>query len=342
MPSRTYLILMATKKHLVFIDQEKWDRDFIKKRFKSQRLTFLTRLGNYDKIKDADILSVFINSKITPKVLEKLPNLKFIATRSTGFDHIDLPACKEKGIKVSNVPIYGENTVAEHTFGLILCLSRKIYQASSRTRLGDFTIEGLMGFDLKGKTLGVVGAGNIGKHVMRIAQGFEMDVLVVDPCLDAKAIKKLGGVKVDLKTLMKKSDIVTLHCPLCKATEQLINESKIKLMKKGSLLINTARGELMDTTAVLVALEDGRLAGVGLDAVEGEQYIKHEDEVLNGKLNPQSLQVLIENHVLIKHPNVIVTPHIAFNSVEAVRRILNTTAENIENFLKGKPKNLVC
>ena len=134
MPSRTYLILMATKKHLVFIDQEKWDRDFIKKRFKSQRLTFLTRLGNYDKIKDADILSVFINSKITPKVLEKLPNLKFIATRSTGFDHIDLPACKERGIKVSNVPTYGENTVAEHTFGLILCLSRKIYQASSRTR----------------------------------------------------------------------------------------------------------------------------------------------------------------------------------------------------------------
>jgi len=332
---------MPTKKHLVFIDREKWDRDFIKKRFKNHRLTFLTRLGAFDKIKDADVLSVFINSKVTDKVLAKLPRLQFIATRSTGFDHIDLASCKKRGIKVSNVPTYGENTVAEHTFGLILCLSRKIYQASSRTRLGDFTIDELMGFDLKGKVLGVVGAGNIGKHVIRIALGFEMEVLVADPCLGDKEIRRLGAVKVELNALMKKSDIITLHCPLCKATEQLINKNRIGLMKKGSLLINTARGELMDTTSVLAALENGTLAGVGLDAIEGEQYIKNEDEVLDGKINTQALKVMIENHVLIKHPNVIVTPHIAFNSQEAVERILRTTAENIEDFAKGKPKNLV-
>ena len=329
------------KKHLVFIDREKWDRDYIIKSFQGLRLTFLTKIGQYDKIKDADILSIFIDTNITASVLAKLPKLKFIATRSTGFDHIDIKACKKRGIKVANVPTYGENTVAEHTFGLILCLSRKIYQASNRTKLGDFTIKDLMGFDLKGRTIGIVGAGHIGRHVIRMAHGFEMNVLVSDPNLNQKEAKKLKVIKVNLNSLLKKSDIITLHCPLCPATEQMINAENIKLIKKGSLLINTARGELIDTAAVLDALKNGTLAGAGLDVLEEEKAIKHEDEILDERFDLKVLRTLIENNVLIKHPNVLVTPHIAFNSYEAVARILETTVENIKNFLKGKPKNLI-
>jgi len=328
------------KKHLVFVDREKWDRDLIKKTFPKEKLTFLSRLGSWDKIKDADALSIFINTKVTASALEKLLNLKFIATRSTGFDHIDLEACKARGIKVANVPTYGENTVAEHTFGLILALSRKLVQAVNRTRKGDFSIEGLMGFDLNNKVLGVIGGGNIGKHVIRMALGFQMKVIVSDPCLTATQIKKLGGTKVTLSDLMKKSDIITLHCPLCKATCQMINNKQLKLVKKGALLINTARGELMDTTAVLKYLERGVLGGVGLDAVEAEKIIKSK-ALLKKPLEQSEMEQVLENYSLLKHENVIITPHIAFNTKEAVGRILQTTLENIQGHLRGQNKNLI-
>jgi D-lactate dehydrogenase len=329
------------KKHLVFVDREKWNREYLQSEFKNYKLIFLNSLNQPNKIKDAEVLSVFINTRITEEVLKKMPKLKLIATRSTGFDHIDLGACKKRGIKVAYVPTYGENTVAEHTFGLILCLSRKIYQAIERTRSGDFNIQDLMGFDLKDRTIGIIGCGNIGRHVVRMAHGFAMKVLVSDPCLSAKEAAKLKVTRVGLNALMKKSDIITLHCPLSPATYQLINAAKLAMIKRGSLLINTARGDLMDTTAVLDALEDGRLAGVGLDTLEEENSIKHEDELLDRGFNMETLKVLLENHVLIKNPNVVVTPHIAFNSREAVQRILKTTVENIKYFLKGKPKNLV-
>ncbi|HLD27487.1 MAG TPA: NAD(P)-dependent oxidoreductase [Patescibacteria group bacterium] len=332
---------MKNKKHLVFVDREKWDREYLQRELKNYKLTFLSGLNQTDKIKDAEVLSVFINTRVTKEIIKKLPKLKFIATRSTGFDHIDLAACKDRGVKVAYVPTYGENTVAEHTFGLILCLSRKIYQAIERTRAGDFEIKNLMGFDLKGRTIGVVGCGNIGRHVVRMAHGFAMKVLVSDPCLTAKEAAKLKVSQVSLNVLMKKSDIITLHCPLNPATYQMINPQRLALVKPGSLLINTARGDLMDTTAVLDALEDGRLAGVGLDTLEEEGAIKHEDELLDCDFNVETLKVLLENHILIKNPNVVVTPHIAFNSREAVERILKTTVENIKYFLKGKPKNLV-
>ncbi|MDP2586145.1 MAG: NAD(P)-dependent oxidoreductase [Candidatus Komeilibacteria bacterium] len=325
------------KKHLVFVDREKWDRNLLMRSFPSYRLTFLEKLGQFEKIKDAEIISVFVNTKVSKEAIQKLPNLKFIATRSTGFDHIDLKACQERGIKVANVPTYGENTVAEHAFGLILNLSRKITQAIDRTRAGDFTIGGLMGFDLKGKTIGIIGAGNIGRHVIKMALGFEMKVLVADPSVTSAEVKKLGATKVELKKLLAQSDIVTLHCPLCAPTSGMINASAIKQMKKGSLLINTARGELMDTTAVLAGLKTGILAGVGLDAVEGEQALKNQAT----SLSKQDLRLIMENRLLIKQPNVIVTPHIAFNSREAVARIVNTTIENIKSYLSGKSKNLV-
>lgn len=329
------------KQHLVFVDREKWNRELIVKSFPKQKLTFLTELGRFGQIADATVLSVFINTVLNEAVLNKLPQLKFIATRSTGYDHIDLKAARSRGIKVANVPVYGENTVAEHTFGLILSLSRKIYQAVSRTRQGDFTINNLMGFDLKGKTLGVIGAGNIGKHVIRIAQGFEMKVLVADPSLNAQALKKLGAVKASLNDLLKKSDIVSLHCPLVEATREIINAKNIKLMPKGSLLINTARGELMDTTAVLNALDKGQLGGAGLDALEAEKELKNEDQILDSKYDLGAMRKVLENHILIKNPNVIVTPHIAFNSQEAVDRILTTTILNIKAYLKGGGANLV-
>lgn len=323
------------------MDREKWERDIFQKHFSRYRLTFLNNLASFDKIKDVEVLSVFINTKITGSVLAKLPKLKFIATRSTGFDHIDTRACQKRGIKVANVPTYGENTVAEHTFGLILSLSRKIYQAAQRTRLSDFSIQGLRGFDLKGRTIGVVGAGNIGRHVIRIAHGFEMKVLVSDPGVAKKLAKAMDFKLVGLKELLKNSDIVTLHCPLCPSTYQMINTKNIVLMKKGSVLINTARGELADNRALLNGLEKGILAGVGLDVLEEEQLIHHEDELLDTKFDLRAVRNMLEGHVLLKHANVIVTPHIAFNSAEAIARIINTTIFNIKSYFDGRPRNLV-
>ncbi len=325
------------KKYLVFVDREKWDRALLKRSFPSYRLTFLDKLGQFQKIKDAAVLSVFVNTKVTKEVLQKLPNLKFIATRSTGFDHIDLKACNQRRIKVANVPTYGENTVAEHAFGLILNLSRKITQAVDRTRAGDFTINGLMGFDLKGKTIGVIGAGNIGKHVIRMALGFAMKVLVADPAVTAAVVKSLGATKVDLKKLLRQSDIVTLHCPLCAPTYGMINAGAIRLMKKGSLLINTARGELVETAALLNALKKGYLDGAGLDAIETEKALKHTQELLTNN----DLKKMAQIKELLKLPNVIITPHIAFDTAEAVEKIVKITIENIRDYLKGKSKNLV-
>ena len=332
---------MSSKKHLVFIDREKWERDIFQKHFLRYHLTFLNNLGAFDKIRDAEVLSVFINTKVTENVLTKLPKLKFITTRSTGFDHIDAYACRKRGIKVANVPTYGENTVAEHTFGLILSLSRKIHQAVQRTKLSDFSIKGLRGFDLKGRTIGVIGAGHIGQHVIRIAHGFEMKVLVSDPCVNQKLAKEMNFKLVGLKELLKNSDIVTLHCPLCPSTYQLINTKNIILMKKGGILINTARGELIDNRSIVNGLKKGILAGVGLDVLEEEQLIHHEDNLLDSGFNMQAIRNIIEGHVLLKHPDVIVTPHIAFNSREAIERIVNTTVFNIQSYLNSRPANLV-
>jgi len=297
--------------------------------------------GDLSKIADAEIVSPFIYSRLDAARLAKLSKLKLIATRSTGFDHIDMAECKRRGITVSNVPFYGENTVAEHTFALILALSRKVHEAFVRVRAGNFSLDGLRGFDLKDKTIGVVGAGHIGLHVIRIARGFGMSVLAFDVRRDNFLAEVLGFEYADLDTLLGRSDIITLHAPYNKHTHHLINRDNVGRIKPGAILINTARGALVDTDALLMALEKKILAGAGLDVLEGEETVYEESALLGDSVNPERLRQAIQNHLILKHPNVVFTPHNAFNSQEALERILQTTADNITAFAAGTPKNVV-
>ncbi len=297
--------------------------------------------SNVKFARDCEILSIFIYSQITSKILQCLPNLKFITTRSTGFDHIDLKACAEKGIVVSNVPRYGENTVAEHAFGLILSLTRKIHQAYLKTEKMDFSIKGLKGWDLKGKTIGVVGAGRIGLHVIRIAKGFGMNVLAYDAFEQDLLAEVLGFKYVSFDELLSSSDIITLHAPLIPSTYHMINRKNIKKIKRGAILINTARGGLVDTAAIVEALDEGILSGAGLDVLEGEEAIKEEAELLSEKAPVSKLRAAVKSFALLRHENVIVTPHVAFYSEEAERRILDTTIQNICAYKAGNPQNIV-
>ena len=290
---------------------------------------------------DAEVISPFIYSKIDKSVLERCPNLKLIATRSTGFDHIDTETCAARGVRVCNVPFYGENTVAEHTFALILALSRKVHEAFVRVRAGNYSLEGLRGFDLKDKTIGVVGAGHIGLHVIRIARGFGMNVLAYDVQRNGFLAEVLGFSYVTLEELFARSDIITLHAPYNRHTHHLINGDNIDLIKRGAVLVNTSRGGLVDTEALLTALDRGILAGAGLDVLEGEETVIEESALLADTANPERLRQAIQNHVILKKPNVVFTPHNAFNSQEALERILDTTAENIRAFAAGTARNLV-
>ncbi len=331
--------------HIAFFELEEWQKQELQEGLKGHTLQFIQGTleeGHLPGIREIDALGVFIYSRITRKVIESLPNLKLIITLSTGFDHIDIVCCKEKGIVVSNVPTYGENTVAEHTFALILALSRKIYPSIKRTHEQQSfeTDVSLRGFDLKGKTLGVVGCGNIGKHIVRMAVGFEMKVLIYNRSIDP-LIERLPGVRYcDLGEVWKNSDVVSLTIPYTESTKHLINRDSLQKMKKGVFIVNTARGGLIDTGALIEALQSGQVAGAGLDVLEGETEVKEEMSLLHDEFKATAdLRTLLENHLLMKMNNVIVTPHNAFNSQEALHRILETTLANVEAFEKGVPQN---
>lgn len=330
---------------IAFFEIEGWQKDYLEKKLSGNELSFFAEplsLDNINSATDYPIISPFIYSQIRKDVLGKLPNLKMIATRSTGFDHIDIQTTKENKVAVCNVPFYGENTVAEHTFALILALSRKLVDSVQRARTGDFSLDGLQGFDLKDKTLGIVGMGHIGLHVARIAKGFEMKVLAYDPKEDKKIAKKIGFEYATLEALLAKSDIITLHAPDNKGTHHLINSENISLIKKGAYLINTARGGLIETQSLLKALSDGILAGAGLDVLEEECFVKEEAQLLSREF-PKTcdLKTILQNHILLQQKNVIITPHNAFNSNEALMRILDTTVENITSFMARKPQNII-
>jgi D-lactate dehydrogenase len=296
---------------------------------------------NLSQYKDSDIISVFINSKVTKELIGSMPNLKYIITRSTGFEHIDMGTCKDKGIKVSNVPLYGENTVAEHTFALILCLSRNIHKTYIRTINNNFSLSNLRGFDLKGKTLGVIGAGKIGLHLIRMAKGFGMNVLAFDINKNDFLGEVLDFKYTSIEDILKNADVISLHAPLNKATYHLINKDNIHQIKKGAILINTSRGSLIETAALIEALNEGILAGAGLDVFEGEEYILEEGCRLNDEYTEDVKRLINQNCSLPRRENVVITPHNAFNSIEAVERIFNTTIDNVMAFVNGKPINLV-
>ncbi len=330
----------------VFFETAQWERRYLNRALKQTRLSahFVTEPlteRSLGKARGASIVSVFIYSKLTRSTVARLRGLRLIATRSTGFDHIDLGACRARKILVSNVPAYGENTVAEHTFALILSLSRNVHKAYVRTSKGDFSLEGLQGFDLKGKTLGVVGTGRIGMHVVKMAKGFGMDVLAYDIRKDPFLSEVLGFRYVSLGELLRRSDIVSLHLPYNPSTHHLMDRETFRLMKRGALLINTARGGLVDTNALVWALDEGILGGAGLDVLEGEELVKEERQLLEKDFPKERLIMALKNHILLHRENVVITPHIAFDSREALQRILETTISNIVGFLHGSPSNIV-
>jgi D-lactate dehydrogenase len=264
-----------------------------------------------------------------------------VATRTTGFDHIDLDALKAKNIPASNVPTYGMNTVAELAFALILTVSRKMYPAIKRVRDdGLFSFDGLRGFDVQGKTLGVIGTGHIGTYVIKIAHGFGMNIVAYDPFPNKKLASEYDFQYVSLDELLGQSDIVTLHVPYMPATHHMINKDTITKFKKGSILINTARGGLVETDALVYGLRHGILSGVGTDVLEEEGFLIDELKILaEGHPKEEQLKTVLADHELMHMENVIITPHIGAQTSEALRRILDTTAENIKLFIEGKLQN---
>ncbi|MEK9152808.1 MAG: NAD(P)-dependent oxidoreductase [Patescibacteria group bacterium] len=330
---------------IAFFEIEDREKGYLTKALAGHELSFFD--GTLDaasaaRAAEAEAVSVFIYSRVDSEALTKMPKVKLVTTRSMGFDHIDLKACKAKGIVVARVPAYGERTVAEHAFALILALSRKIFLAYERTEKGIFDYHGLQGFDLFGKTIGIVGGGKIGMNVARIARGFDMKIVVSDPFPKPELAKEVGFEYAPFEELLGRADVVTMHAPYMPVTHHMINEKTIRLMKRGAILVNTARGALIDTKALLTALQEGILSGAGLDVLEEECFVKEEAELMTKDFpNKCDLGTIVRNHMLIARNDVVITPHIAFNSREAVERILATTVENISGFAAGKPINAV-
>ncbi len=331
---------------IAFFEIEEWEKPYLQEKLSGHELIFsehpLTE-ETIEEAKDAEILSVFIYSEAKKEILEHFPHLTMITTRSTGWDHIDTAYCKEKNIVVCSVPEYGTHTVAEHTFALLLAISRRLLPSLERAKRGDFTLEGLRGFDLYQKTLGIVGVGNIGKSIIQIANGFGMDVIAYARKPDMELAQKLGFMYVDMDHLLATSDIITLHVPLTPETTHLINKDNIHKLKKGAVILNTARGGLIETEAIVVGLEEGILKAVGLDVLEEEVMIKEEKQLLSRHFldKTEDMRTQLLNHVLLDRDEVLVTPHNAFNSTEALQRILDVTVENVVDFINQKQQNVV-
>jgi len=310
-------------------------KDYVHAKMRGFHVTISSDKINEENLNaDADVLAVFVEAPVTKKIIDKMPHLKMIATMSTGFDHIDLATAKKSKIPVCNVPTYGENTVAEHAMALMLGLTRKLFPSVKRVKEGTYDFHGLRGVDLKGKTLGVIGTGHIGAHVIKMACGFEMNIIAADAFPNKDLAKTLGFKYVPLAKLLAESDIITLHTPLLPTTYHLINKKNIKQIKKGAYLINTARGALADPEALVWGLQNNQLAGVGLDVLEDENLIQNHEEVITCG-DQCKIKTTLFNQMIIDHPNAIVTPHNAFNSIEALRRIVDVTADNIKSFAGG-------
>lgn len=273
---------------------------------------------------DYESLCVFASSEVTSDVLKEIqPDAVF--TRSTGFDHIDTETAEELGVEVYNVPHYGSNTVAEHAFGLLLALSKRIPEAARQTH-HEFSTEGLTGFELAGKKIGVIGTGEIGQEFIDMAKGFDMEVIAYDPYGEDSLEEELGFMYVSLEDLIEQSDVISLHCPLTDQNRHMLSEEEFEEMDD-TVIINTARGGLIDSETLLEALENDSVRCAGLDVLEMEDEMRSEDN-LDNATNFCSKEVEI-NCRLIEREDTIVTPHNGFNTREAKQRILETTLENI-------------
>lgn len=292
-------------------------------------------------LQEIEGIAIFVRPAVTPQILDFLPKLKIISTMSTGFDHIDLDACRSRNITVCNVPFYGDNTVAEYAFGLMLALVRKLKPTFDRAERGVFSRAGLMGQDLKGKTLGLIGVGRIGSHMARFGWAFEMKVIAHDRRISPDLVQKYGVTFFDLESVLQEADIVSLHVPYNPSTHHLINEERLSLFKPTAFLVNTSRGKVVDTKAVSIALSQGRIAGAALDTFEGEEIWFEEDFIKRDDLSAAAFKEALESFSIMRSEAAILTPHNAFNTQEALERILLTTVDNFNAYVKGQPQNEV-
>lgn len=293
---------------------------------------------------EAEVISVFVDSVVTRQVMDKMPKLRLIATRSSGYNHIDLDYARQRNIIVVNVPSFGENTVAEHAFALLLTLARKLPSAVNSTKAGTYDPVNHIGIDLIGKTIGLIGFGKIGTFMAKIAKGFGMKVLAHDISQDPNLAKQLATRYVSLDALLERSDIVSLHTPLTPDTYHLIDQATISKMKRGAILLNTARGELVENRALVRALATGHLAGAGLDTLEGERFL-HTKSIIGNLVekaaSPESYLHTAETMALLRMSNVVITPHSAYNTTHAIQRINTCTVNNIIDFWYGNTPNRV-
>jgi D-lactate dehydrogenase len=321
-------------------------------------LVFCDRLASVPD--SARFLTISLQERIDRIFLDAHPHLEIIASRSTSLDHVDLEACEEQDVEVSNVRDYGENTVAEHTFALLLALTRKLRQCYDSVQHGRVRPEQLRGTDLFGKTIGILGCGRVGLHVIRLAGGFRMRVLAYDSNPQPFYTEVLDFQYASLEKILAESDVISLHLPLNPNTRHLINASTLAQCKRGVLLLNTARGGLIELGAIEEALQSGHVGGLGLDVLEDESVFHARASKILGQQILQRVRVsgeeggspassrleeirgVIRHHQILQNPNVIFTPHIAYNSHEATRRICELTARHLRSaLLSGEsPKKL--
>jgi D-lactate dehydrogenase len=342
---------------IYFVETESAEQEFFAEHLVAHDLRFVSQLDEVGA--DAEAICIFINSRITTDFLAAHPQLRFIATRSTALDHIDLPACRERKIAVANVADYGFTTVAEHTFALILALSRRLREVMISPKGGRFSYAATRGFDLAGKTIGIIGMGRIGQRVAELAHAFRMSVLAFDIDHPDGLERSLDFKYVPLEELLRESHIVSLHTPLTAGTYHILNRETLAKCQKGVMIVNTARGSLIDTSALREALDSGQVGGAGLDVLQDERVMRQpvshiiaadivqhlrSDAVAHEARDADRLRELEElmlGDALLSKSNVVFTPHVAFNSVEAVARVQQITVESITAFTKGQPVNLV-
>ena len=324
---------------IAFFSAHEFDREYFNNHNSlNYEYTYLTCEANEHSIqlaKNHDVVCIFANDKIDHNAVLNLSklNIKLVALRCAGYNNVDLEAAKMCGITVVRVPAYSPHSVAEHAVAMLLTLNRKLHKTYNKCRDGDFSLQDLLGFSLYQKTIGVVGSGNIGSIFIKIMLGFGCNVQVYDPIINNEIIQ-LGAKYVSLDTLFSQSDIISLHCPLNQNTLHMINARTLKLMKRGVFIINTGRGGLMDTIAVKNNLLNGKIGHLAMDVYE------HESELFFRDLSGTIIRDALISELLM-YPNVLITPHQGFFTVEALIAIAKTTTANIEKFFHGEIINQV-
>ncbi len=337
--------------NIYFVNAESEEAEYFAKHLTDHETCFVKRMEWVPA--EAELVSIFIESKVDTQFLESHPRLRCVVTRSHSSDHIDLEACRARGVSVLTVKAYDAITTAEHTFALILALSRRLRTVMTLPKNDHFSYEANRAFDLHGKTLGIIGMGRIGQSVARLARGFSMEVLASDPAQDPALAEQLGFSYVGFEELLQRAHVVTLHASLTPATYHLLNRETLAKCRPGVLIINTARGSLLDTQALREGLDSGHIEGAGLDVLQDERVMRASASSIISKEivkhlqgddsaseshdadRLRNMQELILGDAVLSRKNVVFTPHVAFNSREAVQSLREGTLENIATFLRG-------